>query len=73
MIEFSGIWGHIFIEPRPPACRRGRYIARLLWAGMPEWCGVIPDGWPKFYPAEATALHDVRAWLKKHNLEHIEK
>jgi hypothetical protein len=55
----------IVLEPRPPYCDRGNFLAKLFSEGELLLSIDAADGWPRYYFDEARAKAEVEAWLRK--------
>jgi len=55
----------ITLEPRPPYCDRGNFVAKLFPQG--ELAREIDqqDAWPRYYFDEQRAKLEIEAWLVK--------
>lgn len=67
--SYQSIRGHhceITLEPRPPYCDRGRFLAKLFPDKGSKLAMDIDgsDGWPRYYFDEAAAKSECEAWLK---------
>jgi hypothetical protein len=63
--------GEITLEPRPPYCDRGNFIAKIFPQPGSELARDLDDqdGWPRYYFDEARAKAEIEAWLKKRGLD----
>lgn len=65
--EIDGRDCRIYLEPRPPYCDRGNWLAKIdLRCTRPhalnlDWC----DGWPRYYFDFERARLEIEAWLEK--------
>ena len=55
----------IALEPRPPYCDRGNWIAKIYPTGELARDLDHHDGWPRYYFDQARARLEIEAWLVK--------
>jgi hypothetical protein len=65
--EILGAECLITLEPRPPYCDRGNWIAKLFPTGTLAREIDDADRWPRYYFDEERAKLEVEAWLQKRN------
>jgi hypothetical protein len=63
--EIQGKECLITLEPRPPYCDRGNFIAKLFPTGTLAIDIDEADGWPRYYFDETRAKLEIEAWLTK--------
>ena len=64
-LEVRGRYASVSIEPRPRHCDRGRYVAKIDWAGQARLEIEPVDGWDfgRFYMNLERAVAEVAEWL----------
>src|ERR1700741_2952310 len=63
--EITGKECLITLEPRPPYCDRGNWIAKLFPTGKLVCEIDEADAWPRYYFSKRRAKLEIEAWLAK--------
>lgn len=61
----------IWLEPRPPYCDRGNWIAKIFTEGAFSREVDNQDGWPRYYFELMFAQREIEAWLVRRNQNRV--